>query len=90
VIELARAIASAWGVGADSIRVGDSSQLHEAAVLRLDSSRARSELRWKPQWSLPTTVEATVEWQRAWLDGKDMSLFTQEQIKSYARPITHE
>ena len=61
-------------------RVADQTQPHEATLLTLDSSRARSLLSWAPRWSLPQTLAQTVAWQRAWQEGRDMNVFTREQI----------
>lgn len=38
---------------------------HEAAILRLDASKARSELAWRPVWGMDTTVARTASWYRA-------------------------
>lgn len=58
---------------------------HEAQVLRLDSSRARTALGWKPRWALETALSATLDWHRAWRCGADMHEFTQGQIAAYLR-----
>lgn len=57
---------------------------HEAATLRLDSSRARQELGWAPRWSLDDALERTIAWHSAWRAGADMCLATLDQIQSYA------
>ncbi len=59
--------------------------LHEARYLKLDSSRARSHLGWRPRWDLEQGLEATVAWYRALHAGEDMRAFTAEQIQSYQR-----
>lgn len=41
---------------------------HEASILRLDSSRARDELGWKPVWHAGLAVERTVAWYRAYFE----------------------
>ncbi len=57
--------------------------VHEAGLLKLDSSKARSRLRWAPRWNLPVALEKTVSWQLAWQAGRDMRGFTLEQIADY-------
>jgi CDP-glucose 4,6-dehydratase len=59
-------------------------RLHEARYLKLDSSRARSRLGWRPSWDLEDGLEATVAWYRALHAGEDMAIVTAEQIDSYA------
>jgi CDP-glucose 4,6-dehydratase len=60
------------------------SELHETGLLRLDSSRARERLHWRPRWSLSTCLEATLEWHRAWSMGQDMREFTLRQVARYS------
>jgi len=58
-------------------------RLHEARHLKLDSSRARSHLGWRPRWGLQEGLDATVAWYRALHAGEDMSLVTAAQIEAY-------
>jgi CDP-glucose 4,6-dehydratase len=58
---------------------------HEAAHLKLDSSRARSLLDWRPRWSLPEGLEAVVDWYRALSAGEDMRAATVGQIAAFGR-----
>ena len=59
--------------------------LHEARYLKLDSSRARSLLGWRPRWGLGEALDATVAWYRALHAGAGMSAVTAEQIETYDR-----
>lgn len=61
---------------------GDAS-LHEAGLLRLDSSRARSQLGWNNRWDLPQALTRTVQWHQAWQAGQDMTAFSLGQIADY-------
>lgn len=56
---------------------------HEAAVLRLDSSKARGELGWRPRMNLELALDWTVQWYQAQLRGADMRQVTAGQIASY-------
>ena len=58
-------------------------QVHEANVLKLDSSRAGRELRWAPRWSLVQALEKTVEWHLAWHRGDDMRAVCLAQIGAH-------
>jgi CDP-glucose 4,6-dehydratase len=58
-------------------------QPHEAGLLKLDSSKAKNELNWRPRWSLETALNATVDWHLAWKSGLDMPSFTINQIEEY-------
>jgi len=56
---------------------------HEDAVLRLDCSKIRNTLDWKPRWDVQRAVEETVTWTRAWMDGNDPGEEMVRQIKSF-------
>ena len=59
------------------------SPLHEAGLLRLDSSRARQLLGWAPRWSLDRCLQQTLAWHQAWQRGDDMQAFTLSQLTAY-------
>lgn len=73
---------STWGEGA-SWAHGSGQHPHEANYLKLDISKARQRLGWKPQWSLPTALEKIIEWHKAWLSNEDMKQLCLRQIKQY-------
>ncbi len=56
---------------------------HEAHYLKLDCSKARDRLGIVPRLDLATALEWIVEWNQAWLDGKDMRGVTEQQIDRY-------
>jgi CDP-glucose 4,6-dehydratase len=56
---------------------------HEARYLKLDSSRARTRLGWRPLLGLDTALEATVEWYSALREGADMRAVTVGQIEAF-------
>jgi CDP-glucose 4,6-dehydratase len=58
---------------------------HEAHQLRLDSSRARSRLRWRPLWSLDEGLNAVVGWYGALAGDADMRAVTMSQIETFQR-----
>jgi CDP-glucose 4,6-dehydratase len=62
-------------------------RLHEARYLKLDSSRARSHLGWRPRWDLREGLDATVAWYRALHAGEDMSVVTSTQIEAYEHAV---
>jgi CDP-glucose 4,6-dehydratase len=58
-------------------------------LLRLDSSKARSLLGWRPKYSIDQALERVIEWHRAWLAGENMHDFTLSQIEHYTA-LQHE
>jgi len=81
--EVAHTAARLWGDGAHVEYVPATENPHEAGLLRLDSSYARSELDWRPRWSLRRALEETVDWQKAWCQGANMASVTSDQIRAY-------
>lgn len=71
-----------WGDGASWV-VDGGEHPHEAHYLKLDCSKAKSRLDWHPRWRLEEALDAIVEWQRAYQDGKAIKSVTQEQIQRY-------
>lgn len=57
---------------------------HEAHHLKLDSSKAKSQLLWKPQWNLDTALEKTMDWYLAYEQQVNMQEKTLSQINNYA------
>ncbi|RQO43145.1 CDP-glucose 4,6-dehydratase [Variovorax sp. KBW07] len=79
-----------WGGEAQWRNGAQANQPHEASWLKLDCSKARQTLGWVPRWDLRTSLGAIVDWQRAWLDGRDMADVTLEQIEKYESTPTHD
>lgn len=63
---------------------GEPGQHHEAQVLRLDSTKARSRLGWRPRWSLDQALDACIEIYRSGLTGPALRDVADRQIASYA------
>lgn len=58
-------------------------QPHEAGLLKLDSTKAKTKLGWAPRWSLETALDKTLEWHLAWKHGQSMANVSLQQIKAY-------
>lgn len=56
---------------------------HEASYLKLDISKAKSVLQWKPRWSLATALDRITEWHQAWLADENMRTKCLSQIEEY-------
>jgi CDP-glucose 4,6-dehydratase len=71
-----------WGPGAEwSIDAGP--HPHEATYLKLDCSKARAELGWRPRLDLATALEWTLAWYRTWQAHGDLASITDAQIEQY-------
>ncbi len=58
-------------------------QPHESGLLKLDSSKAKLYLGWSPKWNIEGTLDKTIEWHKAWKQGKCMTDFSIAQIEDY-------
>ncbi len=63
--------------------IDDIQQLHEATLLKIDSSKAKRDLKWQPRWPLETALEKTADWHKAWKQGRPMADFSIQQIDEY-------
>ncbi len=86
VEKMATGLCAAWGKGAPELRLGQSQGgPHEAGMLTLDSSKARTLLGWSPRLSAETAITMTADWYRAFAEGGvSLRAFSEAQIDSYA------
>lgn len=63
--------------------IDKTTQPHETMLLLLDNSKAKLKLNWKPQWSIKTAIDKTIEWHHAWKENQSMTEVSISQIKSY-------
>jgi len=84
VERIANKLVEMWGNGASWTRDADAGA-HEAHSLRLDASKARLELGWEPKLNTKAALQWTVDWYRAWDEGKNMVELTGRQIEEYEK-----
>ena len=56
---------------------------HEAHYLKLDCSKARARLKWKPRLGISEALKWTVLWHKDQVAGKNMRSITEKQINNY-------
>lgn len=62
----------------------DTNSPKEAGILRLDSSKSKKHLGWRPKWNLDTALDNTMEWHSYYNSGYNMREFSLNQIQSYS------
>jgi CDP-glucose 4,6-dehydratase len=72
---------AAWGRG--GWKRDEVPQVHEANLLRLDCSKARSGLGWRPAWQLETALEKIVSWHQAVDRGEDARTVSLNQLAEF-------
>lgn len=71
-----------WGGGA-TWKMDDHEHPHEAHYLKLDCSKAKSRLNWRPRWNIEQAIERIIAWHRAYLAGENMREISLKQIGGY-------
>jgi CDP-glucose 4,6-dehydratase len=82
VQEVANLLISYWGNSACWKKEG-SDQPYEAKILKLDCSKARSQLGWAPKWDLETAIQKIIHWQKAYQAKENMKEISLKQINDY-------
>lgn len=75
-------LASGWGESAEW-QHDRADQPHEATYLKLDSSKAKTNLPWSQVLKLPTTLEWIIEWYQRYFSKDDVRDVTLEQIDRF-------
>ncbi|HQU82113.1 MAG TPA: CDP-glucose 4,6-dehydratase [Pyrinomonadaceae bacterium] len=63
--------------------ISQAKQPHEAKLLKLDSTKAKTELGWLPKLNLDEAINLTAEWYRGFKDKKDLIELTEKQVDFY-------
>lgn len=85
--ELVNHFCHKWGQGVDWINKSEINPPHEARFLKLDCSKLKSIMAWKPHWHIDEAIEKTVEWTKVWLLGGDIPAEMDREIKEYMEEI---
>lgn len=84
VEQMVKKIFSAWGdKQARYVIIQDKDNFHETDSLKLDITKAMTQLQWRPRLTINTTIEWVSSWYQAWTNKDDMREFTLNQIKQY-------
>lgn len=71
-----------WGKEAGYI-IDRGKHPHEAHLLKLDSSKARKILGWRPKWKLEMALDKVIEWIRAYKENDNLVEICHKQIKEH-------
>ena len=75
-------ICQIWGKNA-FYDIDNNPQPYEANYLKLDCSKAKTELDWFPKWDIKKALDTTVRWNKERIAGKDTRKITEAQIAEY-------
>lgn len=82
VAYLVQTLCREWGGRMDWLHHKAASP-HEATFLKLDISKAQSRLGWRPLLTIDQGLKLTVDWYKAWANGRSALSLTLDQIASY-------
>ena len=80
---IAERLTALWGPDAGYRVEAPAQAAHEAGLLKLDISKARARLGWRPRWGLDRALEAIMEWHQAYRAGADPRETTWRQIAAF-------
>lgn len=89
VSAIAQSICRLWGNEAAWVTQNQQS-VHEAQCLKLDISKARSQLGWSPCLTLEKGLESLVNWYKACAEHQNMRHITLQQIQHYQAQCSFE
>ena len=89
VLWIVERMARAWGQGA-GWQLDPGEHPHEAHYLKLDISKAKHRLSWRPRWNLETALTHITQWHRSWITQQDMHEVCLAQIQHYTNSIDKE
>lgn len=72
-----------WGSASGWRDVSEHAHLHEAGLLALDATKARSELDWKDHIPFPSSLEWTIDWAKRVNGGEDAREVTIDQVRKF-------
>jgi CDP-glucose 4,6-dehydratase len=72
-----------WGGSASWKNLAEDDQPHEASFLKLDITKATTQLGWQPRLNLDVALQWTVDWYQCFRDGGDVRALTVQQIANF-------
>jgi len=81
--ELVDLFCKTWGNGAKWENQAEKDAPHEANFLKLDCSKIKSTLGWKPRWHIEKCMEMVCRFSKEWLHGGDIPAEMDKEIKEF-------
>lgn len=81
--QLAELFCKAWGNGLKWVTYAEKNAPHEANLLKLDCTKLKTMLEWRPRWHIEEAIFYTVEWSKVWVAGGNIAAEMDRQIRAY-------
>lgn len=79
---IVKRLCNKWPDGA-SFEIIENENFHEATYLKLDSSKARNHLQWKPVWDIEASLDKVLEFMRSYRNHENLLDLCNAQIRRY-------
>lgn len=83
--ELVELFCKNWGEGAVWENIAEINAPHEANFLKLDCSKIKNTLGWKPKWNIQECMEKVCQFSKVWLSGGDILTEMDKEIEDFFR-----
>ena len=80
---IVQTICEKWGQNT-AYEIDKGEHPHEAHYLKLDCSKAKTELGWYPRWNIEKAIDKVIEWTRAYSEKKNVRKVCLKQIEEYS------
>ena len=74
-----------WGPESTWKDVSEANAPHEAGFLKLDCSRIKRVMQWKPKWHIQDAVANSVQWSKVYLAKGDLVAEMEKEITDYLK-----
>lgn len=74
-----------WGADASWKDISEENAPHEAGFLKLDCSRIKHVIGWKPRWHIKDAVENTVIWSKVYIENGNLIAEMEREILEYLK-----
>jgi len=81
--ELVDLFCKKWGNDASWMSVAEDNAPHEAEYLKLDCSKAKKEIGWKPRWHIDKCIEKVCDFNKIWFEGGSLDEEMNQEIEEF-------
>lgn len=81
--DLVEMFVNCWGEGASWKIREDINAPHEANFLKLDCSKIKSRIGWKPKWHIEEAIDMVCKFSKAWMNGYNIAKEMDEEISAF-------
>lgn len=72
-----------WGNGQTWRPAGSEATMYESGCIKLDCTRLKDKLSWRPKWSVEQALKSTVEWEKIYWQKGDSLAVMERQIRAF-------